>query len=124
MDQTGISGPDITPPEAGKNIPRPKRYEIIFQENKGGNISKTQLGTRGGAQQGSLPYLISILEAQNPNGRFLNDLKHLKTSGQYPGFFKALERGEVTVRYQYTNTRTNGTLRTGEFNLGPEVRLH
>ncbi|RRD05251.1 hypothetical protein EII34_07930, partial [Arachnia propionica] len=124
LDQTGISGPDITPPEAGKDTPRPKRYEITFQENKGGNISKTQLGTRGGAQQGSLPYLTSILEAQNPNGRFLGDLKRLKTSGQYPGFFKALERGEVIVRYQYTNTRTNGTLRTGEFNLGPEVRLH
>ena len=123
LDQAGISGPDIAPPKGGENAPRPKRYEIAFQENKGGNVSKTQLGIRSGAQQGSLPYLRSILEAQNPNGRFLNDLKQLKASGKHPGFFEALERGEVVVRYQYANTQTNGTLRTGEFNLGSEVRL-
>lgn len=124
FDQAGISGPDITPPDAAKKVSRPERYEIAFQENKGGNVSIAQLGTRGGAQQGSLAYLKSILEAQNPNGSFLNDLKQLKASGKHPGFFNALERGEVLVRYQYANTRTNGTLRTGEFDLGGEVRLH
>ena len=87
------------------------------------NVCKTQLGTRNDAQQGSLPYLKSILEAQSPNGRFLNDLKQLKASGKHPGFFEALERDEVVIRYQYANTQTNGTLRTGEFNLGSEVRL-
>lgn len=123
VGQVGISGPDITPPDAGKSAPWSEHYEIVFQVNEGGDVSEPRLETFKGAQQGSLRYLTYSLNAQNPNGRFLNDLRQLKITGQYPGFFKALEQGEVRVRYQYANTRTDGTLRSGAFDLGGEVRL-
>ncbi|RRD04052.1 hypothetical protein EII34_11760 [Arachnia propionica] len=118
LDQVGISGPDIEPPT--KQASRPERYEIAFDENKGGNSPK--LGSRGGAQQGTLPYLQDLLSGKG-DPRLAERLTALRDAGEHPGFFDALRRGEVVVRYQFVNARPDGTLRAGEFNLGSEVRL-
>lgn len=118
LDQVGISGPDIEPPS--KQAVRPERYEIAFDENKGGNSPK--LGSRGGAQQGTLPYLQDLLSGKGDR-RLAERLTALRDAGEHPGFFEALRRGEVVVRYQFVNARPDGTLRAGEFNLGAEVRL-
>ena len=118
LDQVGISGPDIEPPT--KQASRPERYEIAFDENKGGNSPK--LGSRGGAQQGTLPYLQDLLSSKG-DPRLAERLTSLRDAGEHPGFFEALRRGEVVVRYQFVNARPDGTLRAGEFNLGAEVRL-
>ncbi|MDO5066156.1 MAG: hypothetical protein Q4D96_02600 [Propionibacteriaceae bacterium] len=118
FDQAGISGPDIESP-TGKRA-ADEHYTLTFQENKGGD--SPQLNTRNSAQQGTLSYLRDLL-TNNTDPRLKDNLIALRDAGHHPGFFRALERGEVVVRYQYANARTNGTLRTGEFNLGHEVRI-
>ncbi|MDO5066532.1 MAG: hypothetical protein Q4D96_04545 [Propionibacteriaceae bacterium] len=118
LDQVGIGGPDIDPPTRGG--PRSERYEIVFDENKGGASPK--MGSRQGAQQGTLPYLRDLLSSSG-DSRLARRLAVLRDAGEFPGFFEALRRGEVVVRYQFVNSRPDGTLRAGEFNLGSEVRL-
>lgn len=118
FDQVGISGPGIEVP-GGKRAGG-DRYVMTFQENKGGN--SPQLGSRNSAQQGTLSYLQDLV-ANNSDPRLGDTLRQLRDQGRHPGFFDALARGEVVVRYQYTNARTNGTLRAGLFNLGAEVRI-
>ena len=99
---------------------------IYFEENKGGDGVK--LGARdveagGRAQQGSLPYLEDLVTGGRQDPRILETLKRMKADGKHEAFFKNLAEGKVEVKYEIVNARTNGAVRTGEFDLGGKVRI-